>query len=163
MKILCVCYSLTGKTKKAAEKLAEVMKAEEFDIAEIKEKHPKNRKGMFGMLRSGMDAMSNRTSPVTFEMPKVMEHYDVVIVAAPVWAGRCASPVRSFLKLHGSEIKAPAYLITRASEKNDYAQVFEQMDKYTAEPHKYAVSLQDGSTDYLVKLYGFARKLTGTE
>ena len=73
--------------------------------------------------------------------------YRLVIVGSPVWAGRCSSVVRSFLKENGKHIRNASYVLTRGCEdKNE--EIFEQMDRYVHCGHRTAVSLRSGSVGY---------------
>ncbi len=124
-KILCVYYSRSGKTKQAMQEIAEALDCE---VVEIHDKV--DRSGFFGWLRCGFDAMRKRTRPV--EKPATQRNlgdYKLVIVATPVWAGRCSSVMRSFLKRRAYELQDVAYVITRASEE-PYKSVFDQMDSF---------------------------------
>ena len=73
--------------------------------------------------------------------------YRLVIVGSPVWAGRCSSVVRSFLKENGKHIRNASYVLTRGCEdKNE--EIFEQMDHYVPCGHRTAASLRSGSVGY---------------
>ena len=76
-----------------------------------------------------------------------MREYRLVIVGSPVWAGRCSSVVRDFLKRYGKDLQNAAYVITRGSEDRN-EEVFEQMDLYVPCGHRAAVSLRSGSVGY---------------
>ena len=138
--ILCMYYSRTGNTKKAMEEIAQELGAE---LVELRDDVV--RSGWKGFLRCGMDAMGKSTAPLCpYETKKPLDAYDLVIAGTPVWAGRCSSIVRTFLKEHGGELKNVAYVATRASESK-HESVFKQMDLYTSRPHAAAVSLRCGS------------------
>ena len=134
--ILCVYYSRTGNTKQAMEEIAEMLDCEVVGITD-----KVNRSGFFGWLRCGFDAMRKRTRPV--EKPvteRALGDYKLVIVGTPVWAGRCSSVMRSFLKRRAYEMKDIAYVITRASEE-PYKSVYDQMDGFIGRDHVAEVSL----------------------
>ena len=141
--VLCLYFSRTGNTKKAMEEIAQALNAE---LAEITD--GVDRSGWRGYLRSGMDAMRRSTRPLQpIKTEKNLEDYRLVVLGTPVWAGRCSSVMRAFLKRRGLEIKNVAYVITRGSEKR-YEEIYEQMDQYTAEPHVAAHSLRVGKVGY---------------
>lgn len=141
--ILCIYYSRTGHTKKAMREIAAELDAELVEITD----HV-NRDGLFGWLRCGRDAVSRTVQPVKpFRAERPLEDYRLVIVGSPLWAGRCSSVVRSFLKEYGGQIRAAAFLVTRGSEQRS-EEVFEQMDLYTPCGHKAAGSLRLGSVGY---------------
>ena len=106
-----------------------------------------DRSGWGGWLRCGVDAMRRTTRPVKFQTRFPLTDYRLVIVGSPVWAGRCSSVVRGFLKQHGGELRNASYVLTRGTEdKNE--EVFEQMDRYTPCGHQTAVSLRLNSVGY---------------
>lgn len=141
--ILCIYYSRTGATRRAIKEIAELLGAEVTAITDDTE-----RDGWRGYLRCGMDAMKTSTRPLrSFQTEKPIEDYKLVIVGTPVWAGRCASPVRALLKRRGLEMKNVAYVVTRGAVQRS-EEVYEQMDLYTAAPHCLAVSLRPGSEGY---------------
>lgn len=138
--ILCMYYSRTGNTKKAMEEIADALGAE---LVELRDDVA--RGGWKGFLRCGMDAMSKATAPLCpYETKKPLVAYDLVILGTPVWAGRCSSVMRTFLKQHGGELRSVAYVATRGSESK-HESIFKQMDFYTKRPHVAAVSLRAGS------------------
>lgn len=139
-KILCVYYSRTGKTEGLMQEIAR-----ELGCEAVKLEDGRDRSGLAGWLYSGMQAMSRKVTPVQKpETALPLSEYDLVILGTPVWAGRCSSIAREFLKKYGKSCRKMAYVITRQDEKNKYEQVFEQMDLYTAHPRLCAVSLRGG-------------------
>lgn len=141
--ILCVYYSRTGHTKQAMEEIAQALDAE---LAEISD--GMDRSGALGVLRSGLDAMRRTTRPIkSFQPRRPLESYRLVIVGSPIWAGRCSSVVRGFLKQYGKMISNAAYVVTRGSEDRN-EEVFDQMDLYAPCGHQAAVSLRKGSVGY---------------
>ena len=141
--ILCMYYSRTGNTRQVVEELAAELGAE---VVELRD--DVDRSGARGWLRCGLDAMRKTTRPLRkFETGQPLRDYRLVIVGTPVWAGRCSSVVRSFLKEHGGSLQNAAYVITRGSEdKNE--EVYEQMDQYVPCGHCASVSLRTGSVGY---------------
>ena len=137
--VLCIYYSRTGNTKRVMETIAKEMDAELLALTDGVE-----RSGLRGWLRSGMDAMRKDCPDVLpFETERKLENYRLVIVGTPVWAGRCSSVIRSFLKNHGGEMKRVAYVLTRGSEHKS-EDIYRQMDQYTGKPHQAATSLRVG-------------------
>ena len=141
--ILCMYYSRTGNTKKTMSGIAAALGAEMAELSDGVE-----RGGPAGWLRSGLDAMRRTTLPVTFETQRPLNEYRLVILGTPIWAGRCSSVVRGFLKEHGGELQNVAYVLLRGSDdKNE--EVYEQMDLYVSKPRVTAVSLRRGSVGYV--------------
>ena len=127
--ILCMYYSRTGATRQAMTEIAQALDAELVELTD-----GVDRQGARGYLRSGMDAMRRATLPLApYETERPLSEYRLVILGTPVWAGRCASPVRALLKRRGLELERVAYV---------------QMDQYTARPHLLEVSLRPGAVGY---------------
>lgn len=140
--VLCIYYSRTGNTKKAMEEIAQDLDAE---LAELHD--DVDRSGLGGWLRSGLDAMRRTTRPVTVETQRPLKDYRLVILGTPVWAGRCSSVMRGFLKSRGQELKNVAYVVTRSSNGR-FEEVYDQMDLYVPSGRRFAVSLRSGAVGY---------------
>ena len=152
--VLCIYYSRTGSTRAAMEEIARELGAE---LVELRD--GVNRSGARGWLRCGMDAM-RRTCPQAEkpETKRPLSDYRLVIIGSPVWAGRCSSVARSFLKQYGKELQNAAYVLLRGSEdKNE--EVYDQMDLYTPCGHRAAVSLRSGSVGYAFWQEEFLRQV----
>ena len=152
--VLCIYYSRSGNTRKAMEEIATALDAELVEITD-----GVDRSGTAGWLRSGMDAMRKTTEPlVPFETGRPLQEYRLVIVGTPVWAGRCSSVIRGFLKKHGRKLTNAAYVVTRGSEKRD-EDLYNQMDLYVPAGHEAAVSLRTGSVGYTFWQEEFLRQV----
>ncbi len=148
--VLCLFYSRTGRTEEAMKEIAAALDAELVEITD-----DVDRSGLRGFFRAGLSAMRRSTHPLeNFHTEKNIEDYRLVILGSPVWAGRCASPVRALLKRRGLEMKRVAYVLTRASDRH-YEEIYDQMDRYTAEKHVLAVSLRPDSVGYVFWRDGF--------
>ena len=97
-------------------------------------------------------------SGAPFETERKLENYRLVIVGTPVWAGRCSSVVRSFLKQHGKELNRVAYVLTRGSE-HKCEDIYRQMDQYTGKPHQAATSLRVGHVGHTFWQEEFLRQI----
>lgn len=91
MKALVVYYSRDGNTKFVANEVAKSLKA---DVEALTDK--KNRKGVFGYIMGGWDALLGRETEIG-ELKYGPEKYDLVIVGTPVWAHSVAPAVRTYL------------------------------------------------------------------
>lgn len=140
--VLCIYYSRTGNTKKAMEEIARDLDAE---LAELHD--DVDRSGWKGWLRSGLDAMRRTTRPVSVETRRPLKDYRLVILGTPVWAGRCSSVMRGFLKARGQELDKVAYVVTRSSNGR-FEEVYDQMDLYVPGQRQFAVSLRSGAVGY---------------
>lgn len=152
--ILCVYYSRTGHTRQAMEEIAQALDAELVEISD-----GRDRSGALGVLRCGLDAMKRTTRPVrAFQTERPLERYRLVILGSPIWAGRCSSVIRGFMKQYGRKISNVAYVVTRGSE-NRNEEVFDQMDLYAPCGHQAAVSLRSGSVGYAFWQEEFLRQV----
>ena len=90
-RILVVYYSRTGRTRAVGEGLAQALGCEMEEIVE-----PRGRTGIFGSLRSAVEAWRERPSAIA--APKRdPSSYDLVVIGTPVWAWAVSSPVRAYL------------------------------------------------------------------
>ncbi|HSN17090.1 MAG TPA: flavodoxin [Gammaproteobacteria bacterium] len=111
---LIAYYSRTGYTASLA---TEVAGMTGWDCVEIKDLHP--RDGAWGQLRCVLDVLLHRRPRIEFQ-DRPMDHYETVILAAPVWLQSLASPMRTFIAKHRGHFPAVAYLCTyggRGAEK----------------------------------------------
>jgi len=109
MKILVAFYTRSGRTKRCAEILAEILKA---DLDEIHDK--KNRKGLFGFLLSGFEATVGKTTKITYS--KDPSEYDFVILGTPVWNGRLTPALRTYLMQNRDKIRRAVFFATCIKE-----------------------------------------------
>lgn len=91
MTTVAVCYSLTGNTRRLAEMVAARLGAEVTGLIA-----PEVREGPLSMLWLGFLTLIGRETPVRLEH-RMPEDAGLVILAAPVWAGRVAFPMRAWL------------------------------------------------------------------
>lgn len=135
--ILCVYYSRTGHTEKLVRDIAQ-----ELDCEVVKLEDGVNRKGLYGWITSGLQTVARKVPPVNELTTKhKLKDYDLVILATPVWAGRCSVPMRSFLIKNGDKLRNTAFIITRTCSLR-YDEVLDQMDQYLRKPHQFALSIQ---------------------
>lgn len=154
--ILCIGYSRSGKTGAALKEIGEALDAEVVLITDGIQ-----RGGWRGFLRSGLDAMKKTGAPLLpFHTKKSLSSYRLVIVGTPIWAGRCCSIVRTFLRENGKRLSDVAYVLTRGGEEK-YEEVYDQMDRYLPKPHVLAVSLRSGSVGYHFWQEEFLRQIRG--
>ena len=129
--ILCLYYSRTGHTKFAMEEIAAALDCE---CVEMRDR----------VVRDGAIALQD---------------YRLVILGTPIWAGRCSSIARGFLKRRGLEVQNIAYVVVHGSEEL-YKDVCDQMDQYVDHPHVADVSLRIGSAGYHFWRDEFIRNVT---
>lgn len=103
---LIVYYSRTGNTKRAALELARKLDA---DVEELTDR--KSRRGLFGYLRSGLEAALDREGDIAPPTRDPAE-YDVVVLGTPTWNAAVSSPMRTYLRGHLRGAKALAFFCT---------------------------------------------------
>src|SRR5689334_1706841 len=90
--ILVACYSRSGNTLRLARELAAALGADFEVITE-----PQPRAGISGYLRCALDSWRMRQPPI--EPPLGMSPaYRVIVIGGPIWIGRFAAPIRSFVR-----------------------------------------------------------------
>lgn len=94
MKPLIVYYSHSGNNKKLALELQERMTC---DLYEIKEQ--KKRKDL-SILFDVLMKRNSRLAPLDIDI----SNYGPIILLAPVWAGKIAAPMRTFIKLQKDKL-----------------------------------------------------------
>jgi hypothetical protein len=108
-RVLVVYFSQGSAVRRVAEDLAYLHGAA---IERIVEK--KARKGLFGFLSAGADASLGKATPI--EAPVLdPARYDLVVVCTPVWAGRLAPPIRSWLSEVHARLPECAYVVVSAA------------------------------------------------
>lgn len=142
--ILCIYYSRTGKTRAAMQEIAQELGAETVELRDSV-----NRRGFSGAVRCGLDAVRSTCRPLRpYQTRLPLEEYDLVILGTPIWAGRCSSPMKAFLKENGKRLRNVSYVVTRGSEvKAD--EVYQHMDRYVPAGHLNEVCLRSGSVGYI--------------
>ena len=90
---LIVYYSLEGNIDFVSRALSKELGAELFRIETVKE-YPK--KGLLKFIHGGKDAVMG-FSPELKVAPPDLSPYSRIIIGSPVWAGKCAAPVTTFL------------------------------------------------------------------
>lgn len=124
MKTLVVYYTRTGTTRRAALTVARCLNA---DIEEIQEKA--DRRGMLGWIKSGYQGAREKTPSILPGKSRPCK-YDLVVICTPVWAGKMASPVRSWIQVSGlaGNKKKPARVACVSTSGGDSpGPVFENM------------------------------------
>lgn len=90
-KVLVVVYSLTGNSRRLAKRLCS---QRGWQMAEIVETRP--RSGPLGILRCVLDSLFRRQPAIRYDGP-FAKNFDAVILVSPIWVGRLAGPMRSFV------------------------------------------------------------------
>ena len=150
MTVLVAYYSRTNITKKVAEEIAEKLNA---DIEEI---NPKvNYKGKIGYVRGGKDALSEKI--IDLEQIKYdPSNYEIVYLGAPVWAGKSANPMISYIKKNEGKFNNVKFFATAGS--SGFESTFEQMEKFVGKAAQKTLALTTKEVkkgEYSAKLESF--------
>jgi len=125
MKNLVVYYSRTGNTKKVAEEISKIIKA---DIDEVSEN--KNRKGIIGWLGAGKDAMSKKETKISFKINP--DKYDLILIGTPIWGFTVVPAIRTYLLHNKDKLKKVAFFSTSGGSPIDKVAI--EMEKISKKP-----------------------------
>lgn len=122
MSILVAYYSRTNVTKKVAESIANQLDA---DIEEIVPKVKYD--GKIGYMRGGKDAISEKIIDLD-SLKYNPADYDLIYLGTPVWAGRAATPVISYIKQNEGRFNDVKFFVTAGG--SGFEGTIEQLCKY---------------------------------
>ncbi|MCD8150311.1 MAG: flavodoxin [Clostridiales bacterium] len=91
MKTLIAYFSLSGVTKKAAERIQTLTGADLFEI-----KGEKNYGGYMKAIAIGGKEIATKEMPVVTTHVKDFDSYDRILLGFPVWYGTCPRLIRTF-------------------------------------------------------------------
>ncbi|MEZ5666932.1 MAG: flavodoxin [Alphaproteobacteria bacterium] len=111
--ILLVCYSRSGRTRTVAARVAERCGGRLAVIEDVR-----SRAGPFAYFRSAFEALKGRL-PAIREPDADPAAHALVVLATPVWAGRMAAPMRSWLARHAGQIGRLAVICTQGGSGAD--------------------------------------------
>ncbi len=109
MKSLVVYYTRSQTTKKVGEAIAKALVCNSEEIIDTA-----NRKGLFGWLRSGRDAMRKRTTTILPTKFNPID-YDLVIMGTPIWGSLPTPAIRTYIEQHKLDFKKVAFFSTSGS------------------------------------------------
>lgn len=163
MRSAVVYYSLDGNTKAASELLAKDLGAE---LIEVKTDKPYPRKGIAKMFVGGRDSTFGRL-PAINDIDMDPSDYDLVVIACPVWAGKAAAPINSFLK--GREFGSCRVALMVSSASGDGASCARDLAAKVGKPSSdlRVLSLKNpskmGAAELSSQVDGFAKDLFGAD
>jgi len=109
-KILVAYYSLTGKTEKVAQAIADVSGGQMYKI-QVAKSYPSDTKERRAILEQEIEQnylpplIQNNINP---------ENYDVIFLGSPVWANHISQPVKSFLAKYNLDGKTVIPFVTHS-------------------------------------------------
>lgn len=133
MSILVAYYSRTNVTKKLAEAIADELGA---DIEEIVPKVKYD--GKIGYMRGGKDAISEKIIDLD-SLNYNPADYDLVYLGTPVWAGKAATPVISYIKQNEGSFNDVKFFVTAGG--SGFEGTIEQLGKFVGKAPLKTLSL----------------------
>jgi flavodoxin len=104
-RVLVVYYSMTGVTRGVGEDIAEALGA---DLSEVFDARP--RTGWSRYVQAGVESVCRGLPAIRWERDP--SDYELVVLGSPAWAGTMASPMRSYLFVHGRRLHEVAVFCT---------------------------------------------------
>lgn len=154
METAVIYFSRSGVTKKAAENMAKIIKADLREIVCLEKSE-----GFLGFMKAGYQAMTKKEARISLVFEDVKK-YDLVIVCSPVWAGNLCSPARAFLNKYGRQLNHTAFILTHGDKKNNYINIIKEMEKLIDNKAiAFASLVSDENSDYSSELLSFAKRI----
>lgn len=113
MNTVIVCYSLEGHTRKVCQRVAEKLGATLVSLRCVK---PYPTSGAAKYLRASKDTLTGARPALEPIASTQLGACDLLILAAPCWAGKPAAPLNTFLAEHDLSGKRRAAIITCKAE-----------------------------------------------
>lgn len=156
---LVVYFSQGSATRRVAEDLAAVLRA---DVEPILEKKQRTW-GFLGFMAAGAASSFGRATPI---LPPVRDpsQYDALVVCTPIWAWHMAPPVRSWLRAYKGKLPALSAFVT-VSGDTDPARVVAAMAKESGRQPTAFAGFADrdfeaaSRSDYLARIAGIVEGL----
>jgi len=111
LKSLVVYYTRTGNARFVAETIAAEIGADVEEVIDLKK-----RTGALAYLSGGSDARRGKETEIA-PTKKVSSDYDLIIVGTPIWAGRPAPAITTYLKKNDLSDKKIAVFFTQGGKK----------------------------------------------
>lgn len=158
-RVLVVYFSQGESTRRVAEDLAALLRA---DVEPIVEKRQR-KWGFFGFMAAGAASSFGRAAPI---QPPVRDpaQYEALVVCTPIWAWHLAPPVRSWLRLLRGRLPGASAFVT-VSGDTDPARVVASMAKESGRQPAASAGFTDGDFDaasaavYAAKIEGIVESL----
>ncbi len=144
MKLLVVYYSLDGNTKAAAERIASDLSC---DLCAVETEKPMPDKTFKKMMVGGRQATFGVKPPIK-KIKYDPKDYDIIIVGTPIWAGKCSSPMWSFI--NSCTVPERIRGLFTLSGGGDNMKCIKQIEKKTGELYV-ALSLNDKNSPKSVR------------
>lgn len=113
---LVVSYSRSGQTQKVAQLIADTLQADKQEHITETDK----RQTPLGYLRSAWEALVGK-SPLIRRPQQDPSEFDLVVLAAPVWMSRIATPMRTYLIKMELRLPRVAFVVTEGGSGGNRA------------------------------------------
>lgn len=152
MNCLIVFYSRNGSTKKVGESLALLLEAKTDEIIDKKE-----RKGFINWFICGKDAAKRAKTEIAYKNDP--GNFDLVVIGTPVWAGRMAPAIRTYIEDNKTKFQKVCFFCTQGG-KNP-AKTLTEMEEILQKPClKESFQAREVKKDlFLEKLEEFASEI----
>lgn len=145
---LVVFYSKNGHTRKVALAMARRIGADIEELADAK-----NRDGLMGSIRTGIDALLRR--PATLKkVTKDPRAYDLVIVGTPTSNGALSAPIRAYVASQKGRFRNVAFFLTHNGNATGQA-FFEMEEILGGDKPRALLALRDSE----IEARAYARKI----
>jgi flavodoxin len=135
MRSLVVYHSLSGTTRKVAERAARALAA---DLAEVRT--PRYARGLLGFMRAGRDSWTGRLPPIEVSGGSP-EGYDFILVMGPVWVAHASTPIRAYLAQNCGKFRRLAFVLTCGNSASSRA--FQEMGELAGRKPDAAFSIRE--------------------
>lgn len=144
MKILVTYYSRGGSTRKAAVRIAGILKS---DIEQIRD--TKNREGITGFLAAIPPSVLKK-STILEKVEKNPLEYDIVVLGTPVWTSTVSIPVRTYLQQNRGKFRKLCFFCTECG--SGHKQAFREMEQIAGKKPDAVLKIA-GITDLRTDVY----------
>lgn len=133
MSTLVAYYSRTEITRKVADEIASRLNADTEEII------PKvNYNGKIGYARAGKDGMTAKIIEIE-DLKHDPSNYDMIYLGVPVWAGKAANPLISYIKNNEGKFNNVKFFVTAGS--SGFESAFKQMEDFVGKAPLKTLSL----------------------
>ena len=152
--VLVVYYSRSVNTRRVAHDLTEALECRREGLRD-----PTDRSGLKGTVRSGLDGLLGRVTPIA-----PVQHdpgdYELVVVGTPVWGRSVSAPVRAYLAEQCGRFREIAFFVTHSGIGADRT-LAQLSDLALMRPaaHLSVGERELDSGEYVLKLRAFVRTL----
>lgn len=158
MRTLILFYSRTGHSRTVAGLLAQALRAPSAEIA------CRAYVAGFGGLRQAFDVLAGLSPPI--EVPELVhQDWDLVVIGGPVWGGRPATPLRSYLRRQAGHHRRLALFVTCKGTSPAYPPERAIAEMSALVPRRVVgtqifTEAQIGGAELAIRVAGFAQALS---